>query len=442
MVNVHGLITIIQFHEISGNESQSNRSELVRPIEPFMVEKLNIKGDAVAEYARLQSFFSVVQTIGSLIFGVMIDRFGSKGGFIISFVASALSYGLVANATTLSILYLSKVPTIFQAGFLCAQVAASQATADGPDRVIALGRLTFAYTIGSVIGPAIGGWIGASGDYYLGAKLAVGGSLLSVLLTLLMPNKADSPFESTKASKDIDSPIEIKKESVYEVIRSVWLILFTKLVTGIASSMSTTTFPLILKNIYNLNESSSGMSLSIIQLFNAIATGFLMGPITNLLGGSPLVVATYCLYGMTALFTLSSTIEATTSIILTSTHRFCIFFILCIFLSVMQYVLGTTLTGESTARVGPQSKGILIGTEHSLFAAARIASPQMGVYLLQYGGIPAVAGASGAVFFSVSILWNYFNKKSKKRHISVSKLVVIACLLPIVYEMNVNEMRT
>ena len=117
--------------------------QLQRPVEPFMVEKLKIEGDSVAEYARLQSFFSIIQTIGSLIVGIMIDRLGSKNGFIISFLASALSYTLLANSTTLTILYLSKIPTIFQAGFLCAQVAASQATSDGPDRVVALPLFSF-----------------------------------------------------------------------------------------------------------------------------------------------------------------------------------------------------------------------------------------------------------------------------------------------------------
>lgn len=39
---------------------------------------------------------------------------------------------------------------------MCAQLAASQATSDGADRVLALGRLSMSYTIGSVLGPALG----------------------------------------------------------------------------------------------------------------------------------------------------------------------------------------------------------------------------------------------------------------------------------------------
>lgn len=39
---------------------------------------------------------------------------------------------------------------------MCAQLAASQATSDGAERVLALGRLSMSYTIGSVLGPALG----------------------------------------------------------------------------------------------------------------------------------------------------------------------------------------------------------------------------------------------------------------------------------------------
>ena len=36
-----------------------------RPIEPFMVEKLQLKGDSAEEYAKLQSFFQILQTVGN-----------------------------------------------------------------------------------------------------------------------------------------------------------------------------------------------------------------------------------------------------------------------------------------------------------------------------------------------------------------------------------------
>lgn len=54
---------------------------------------------------------------------------------------------------SIEMLYISKLPTVAMAGFLCAQTAIAKVTDEGPDRLTALGRLTTAYTIGGVIGP-------------------------------------------------------------------------------------------------------------------------------------------------------------------------------------------------------------------------------------------------------------------------------------------------
>jgi len=52
-------------------------------------------------------------------------------------------------------------------------------------RAAALGRMTTAYTIGATIGPALGGYL-ASSDLYAGARLAVWGSLISVILSIVL----------------------------------------------------------------------------------------------------------------------------------------------------------------------------------------------------------------------------------------------------------------
>ena len=96
--------------------------QLQRPLEPYLVDKLTSKSSQSSsksssdEYARLQSFFSIVQTVGSLITGYFLDKFSAKLGFIITFLSSALSYYILSISTSMELLYLSKVPTIFQAG--------------------------------------------------------------------------------------------------------------------------------------------------------------------------------------------------------------------------------------------------------------------------------------------------------------------------------------
>ena len=70
-------------------------------------------------------------------------------------------------------LYLSKIPTILMAGFLCAQAAVAKLTPSGPELTGALGRLTSAYTVGGVIGL----WLGERVDKDISALIAVIGCL-------------------------------------------------------------------------------------------------------------------------------------------------------------------------------------------------------------------------------------------------------------------------
>ena len=420
--------------------------QMQRPLEPFLVEKLNLGGDSADEYGKLQSFFSIVQTLGSFVSGRFLDRFGAKGGFIISFLSSAACYALLSQATTLRILYISKIPTVFQAGFLCAQVAASQATTDGAERVQALGRLTMSYTIGSVIGPTIGGLLGASGDYYLGAKLAVAGSLLSVLLTLLMPSGNSStnvPSSKLPVSPSANPAItgttdilmatnnDEKKScadisesspasagagggdangipSIRHVISIVWLFLSAKVITSVANAMAAAAFPLILKDIYGMDEKQLGFSMSFMSACNAIVNGLFLGPIVMLAGNNLGVVISICIGSMAAISALQAllALPGVPSLLpALPTADMYEYLLLSFVLSMFQYVLSTTITGESTARVGPRAKGTLLGLEHSLFAAARVVAPTTGVHLLKSGGTPLVSGACSVVFAGVYVLW-------------------------------------
>ena len=78
--------------------------QLQRPVEPFLIKSLS-DGDAktVAKtYGRLQSFFQAAQTIGSPIVGALLDKIGARYCSVIVFLASALSYAILASSTTLS----------------------------------------------------------------------------------------------------------------------------------------------------------------------------------------------------------------------------------------------------------------------------------------------------------------------------------------------------
>jgi hypothetical protein len=100
-----------------------------------------------------------------------------------------------------------------------------------------------------------------------------------------------------------------------------------------------------------------------------------------------------------------------------------LFVVINILLSMFSYMLATVVTSLSTTLISPSEKGTLLGLEHSLFAAARVFSPQMGVFLMRYGGTATVSAGCFVVYFSVILLWQLFGKKVKtlQRNIEISK---------------------
>jgi OCT family organic cation transporter-like MFS transporter 18 len=134
-------------------------------------------------------------------------------------------------------LYASKLPGIGMAGFLCAQTAVSRIT-EGEERIVALGRLTTSYTVGGVIGPYLGGILGSTGDYYVGAKAATIGSLLACLVVYSLPAAVDDVTNDSKGKggdkkdKGSENKASVPWFSRAKIVLSaVGLLLFIKVLT-------------------------------------------------------------------------------------------------------------------------------------------------------------------------------------------------------------------
>ena len=244
--------------------------QMQSPVEPFLVEKLvgdrkDVGWESV--YGQLNSFFSFWQFVGSLIFGLLLDRIGVRAVFAINFLAAAVGYYLLSVTTTLSGLYLAKVPGIALCGFLCAQTAVCKLTDEGPDRLKALGRLTTSYTIGGVVGPYLGGVLSAGNDLLVGAKVAAYGSVLAAALVLLLPAAVDGGSEATTTKKKSKAEVAADSGKLWSrvggVLQLVWVLLFVRVFTSIANSMSRSAQPLILKNDLGLDVAMLGLVKSL-----------------------------------------------------------------------------------------------------------------------------------------------------------------------------------
>jgi hypothetical protein len=77
--------------------------QLQLPLEPFVVDKfINGSADGDAAYTQLQSWFGVIQLVGSLVVGFLLDRFGVRGAFFVNFCGAGVSYYFLATATSIT----------------------------------------------------------------------------------------------------------------------------------------------------------------------------------------------------------------------------------------------------------------------------------------------------------------------------------------------------
>lgn len=385
--------------------------QLQLPLEPFLVDSLVGKGaGSTVTYGRLQSFFQVVQTVGSLAFGSLLDRYGVRVGLLVNFLACALTYSVLANTTSVAMLYLSKVPGVAVAGFLCAQTAVSQLTPDGAERVAALGRLTTAYTIGGVIGPYSGGLLGAKGDYFLSAKIAVVGSLVAAGLCLFLPgNVGRIEFRREEAAADAGRGRRAGwLQRATAILGLVGPLILAKLVTSTANSMASSSQSLILKNELMFTEADLGFFMSCQFAFGGFANGVLLAPVTRLMGGRARSVVSKCVAVMAAGYFFQAALRSSAVSfveLLPGPLQTYLFVGMAMCLSVFQYSLSTSITAENTRIVPKDMKGTLIGMEHGIFSAARIMTPSIGITILSTAGSGAVYATCGCVFLAVFAGW-------------------------------------
>ena len=408
------------------------------PIEPFLVSKLlsdknttsdDNNADLAMTYARVKSIFAVSQGVGSLMFGKILDTYGVRAGLIINFLACASCYYMLSITDSVTMLYLSKLPGIAMTGFLCAETAVFKLTKGGEERVKALGRLYTSYTIGGVLGPFIGGHLGASGDYYIGAKMATYGSLIAVLLVWFgLPSNMDHIKDQESEGKG-KKTILIKDKSKWidnalRVINLVWVFLFVKTVSSVANGLVSSQKPVILKRL-GANEALMGTVMSLQFGFGGFSNAFLLAPVTRIMGGKPSLVVRNCLIVLAMGHLLRGLLYSNSHNILSSWFpegeiaRMYPFIGISLFLAIFQFSLASSISASSSEIVDKTMQGTLVGIQHCLFAFAHMVGPQLGAYVYGLGDISGLCVAGAVIFGIVTIVFtrNYKEETKLERRI-------------------------
>lgn len=144
----------------------------------------------------LVSVFSLMQLVFSPVLGRLSDRYGRRPVLLISLAGSMAGYLLFAVAHSLPLLFLARVIDGMSGGNISTAQAYVADVTRPEERARGMGLIGAAFGLGFVLGPAIGGFLGAWGGNLAIGLFAAGLAGLNLVLTFLFlpeSRRPDSP---------------------------------------------------------------------------------------------------------------------------------------------------------------------------------------------------------------------------------------------------------
>ncbi len=248
---------------------------LIIPVLPILVGTFTASQSEQAAWAAVVTIvYGIANFFGSPVLGRLSDRYGRRPVLLIGFTGLALSFFVTGAATALWMLLVVRVFS----GAMQANIAVANAyMADitPPDqRARSFGKLGAMIGMGFILGPVMGGLLGAI-DLHLPFFVAGGLAVLNGLygyfvLPESLPPERRQPFKWREAS-----PVASLRE--LGQLQGVGLLMGVVALSGLAMYMTHSTWVLYTTFKFGWGPGQNGWSLFAIGLMSVLVQGVLLG---------------------------------------------------------------------------------------------------------------------------------------------------------------------
>lgn len=171
------------------------------PLEAFLVDKFGASGQALG---ALVSLHALCQLLFSPIWGSISDSVGRKPILMVGAVGNALSLVMFGLSTQLWMLFIARaLGGIFAAATMPTALAFIGDSTSEENRGGGMGVIGAAMGTGMVLGPGIGGWLGATSlslPFYVSGALSF---FAAVLIFLILPESLPEQNRRQKLQLDV-----------------------------------------------------------------------------------------------------------------------------------------------------------------------------------------------------------------------------------------------
>ncbi|QBY04530.1 MFS transporter [Thalassotalea sp. HSM 43] len=343
---------------------------IVIPILPFLAPKL---GASNFDIAMIIAIYSVFAGLVGTLWGKLSDKIGRKPVIMFCLLVTAASYVLLANAETLTMVYIARILAGCVAGIYGVAGAMVADLSTPENRAKSMGLVGAAFGLGMVVGPFLGGVLaGDEINFLLPCMVAGGMSLMAAIFAAIFLTESLDKKQRQEHKEIRDA---IGKTSSYNILKQSgnrWLVLQFLLHSMVITTVSYL-FPLWTGELLNWGPKQIGIVFGIQGLVMAALQAKLIAVLAKKFGEIP--VLTFGVALLTLGFCMAS--FSTTQ-----------FFMVASFF--------TTISGASmcmplmnsliSQRTEVQYRGRIMGAAGAMGAWGRVVGPLLAGSLLSLSG--------------------------------------------------------
>ncbi len=344
---------------------------IILPLMPYYVESL---GAGALTIGLLSASYSLFQLLSAPILGELSDKIGRRPVLLFSLAGTAISFLLLGVANTIPLLFAARIIDGLSGGNISTAQAYIADITSKENRTQGMGILAAAFSLGFILGPALGGILSRFG-YGVPALVAAAVSLLATVLTFFfLPESRDfskNIAAFTKNKKKFFTPKEF-----YEVLThpEVGLIVCLSFLVMFAFSLMEGTFALFTEHILHSTAQQNGYLFAYLGLIGIIIQLFGLRIILKKLPEHTIATIGIFLMAISlGLIALSGSMMA--------------LFVALTFLAFGNSVANPVLYGLVSRLSPDDEQGNILGISQSVASIARLIGPVLGTYL--YGSLGA-----------------------------------------------------
>jgi DHA1 family tetracycline resistance protein-like MFS transporter len=329
----------------------------------------------------LLASYSFMQFLASPVLGWFSDRYGRKPVLLCSLMGSATGYVLMANATSLAMLFLARI----LAGVAGASVGTASAyIADitpPENRSKRIGLIGAAFGIGFVLGPAIGGILSqwsVIAPFWFAAVLSIANA---VLMWIVLP-EPDRHAARQRGPANLKQTFEEAGSWRLGVITLIYFV-------GIAGfAIVTVIFPQVSHRRFALNQSQISFIFVMVGLIGAAIQGGGIGRLVKRFGDVNLAITGFAIMAISMMMMpLAGSVP--------------LFLLFTAGLAVGNSLSQPTVNAIASKGASAALQGRVLGVVQSAGSLGRVFGPVLAGFLLsgdhirpnaQYGNTPFLAG--------------------------------------------------